>query len=131
MRADALRLSPFGSRRVPMLLQTEAAECALACLAMVVGAHGHRTDPPTLRQRFSLSLKGATMADLVRMAGELHFNPRALRVEPPISAGLVECDSRGTCSSDYGLFRFTKLRRPVHPLDPQAVFAPTRSRPQA
>jgi ATP-binding cassette, subfamily B, bacterial CvaB/MchF/RaxB len=82
VRADALRLSPFGSRRVPMLLQTEAAECALACLAMVVGAHGHRTDLPTLRQRFSLSLKGATMADLVRMAGELHFNPRALRVEP-------------------------------------------------
>ncbi len=65
-----------------MLLQTEAAECALACLAMVVGAHGHRTDLATLRQRFSLSLKGATMADLVRMAGELHFNPRALRVEP-------------------------------------------------
>jgi len=82
MRADALRLSPFGSRRVPMLLQTEAAECALACLAMVVGAHGHRTDLPTLRQRFSLSLKGATMADMVRMAGELRFNPRALRVEP-------------------------------------------------
>jgi ATP-binding cassette, subfamily B, bacterial CvaB/MchF/RaxB len=82
LRADALRLSPFGSRRVPMLLQTEAAECALACLAMVVGAHGHRTDLATLRQRFSLSLKGATMADLVRMAGELHFNPRALRVEP-------------------------------------------------
>jgi ATP-binding cassette, subfamily B, bacterial CvaB/MchF/RaxB len=82
MRADALRLSPFGSHRVPMLLQTEAAECALACLAMVVGAHGHRTDLATLRQRFSLSLKGATMADLVRMAGELHFNPRALRVEP-------------------------------------------------
>jgi ATP-binding cassette subfamily B protein RaxB len=82
LRADALRLSPFGSRRVPMLLQTEAAECALACLAMVVGAHGHRTDLPTLRQRFSLSLKGATMADMVRMAGELHFNPRALRVEP-------------------------------------------------
>ncbi len=66
-----------------MLLQTEAAECALACLAMVVGAFGHRTDLATLRQRFSLSLKGATMADLVRMAGELHFNPRALRVEPP------------------------------------------------
>ncbi len=82
MRADALSLSPFGSRRVPMLLQTEAAECALACLAMIVGAHGHRTDLATLRQRFSLSLKGATMADLVRMAGELRFNPRALRVEP-------------------------------------------------
>jgi ATP-binding cassette subfamily B protein RaxB len=82
MFVDALRLSPWGRARVPMLLQTEAAECALACLAMVVAAHGHRTDLPTLRQRFSLSLKGATMADLVRMAGELRFNPRALRVDP-------------------------------------------------
>jgi ATP-binding cassette subfamily B protein RaxB len=82
MRIDALRLSPFGRPRVPVLLQSEAAECALACLAMVVAAHGHRTDLPTLRQRFSLSLKGATMADLVRMAGELRFNARALRVEP-------------------------------------------------
>jgi ATP-binding cassette, subfamily B, bacterial CvaB/MchF/RaxB len=83
MGTDALRLSPFGRARTPLLLQSEAAECALACLAMVVGAHGHRTDLATLRQRFSLSLKGATMADLVRMAGELRFNPRALRVEPP------------------------------------------------
>jgi ATP-binding cassette subfamily B protein RaxB len=82
MGPDALRLSPFGRVRVPLVLQSEAAECALACLAMVVGAHGHRTDLATLRQRFSLSLKGATMADLVRMAGELRFNPRALRVEP-------------------------------------------------
>jgi microcystin degradation protein MlrC len=40
----------------------------------------------------------------------------------PISAGLVECDSRGVCSSDYGLFRFTKLRRPIYPLDPPAAF---------
>jgi len=48
----------------------------------------------------------------------------------PIAAGLVECDSRGVCSSDYGLFRFTNLRRPIYPLDPQAVFAPTQARPQ-
>ena len=72
----------FGAQRVPIMLQTEAAECALACLAMIASAHGHRTDLPTLRQRFSLSLKGATMADLVRMAGDLKFNPRALRAEP-------------------------------------------------
>jgi microcystin degradation protein MlrC len=42
----------------------------------------------------------------------------------PIAAGLVECDSRGTCSSDYGLFRFTRLRRPVYPLDPAAACPP-------
>jgi microcystin degradation protein MlrC len=42
----------------------------------------------------------------------------------PIAAGLVECDSRGVCSSDYGLFRFSRLRRPIYPLDPQATFTP-------
>lgn len=67
--------------RVPVVLQTEAAECGLACLAMVAGAHGLRTDLPTLRRRFSISLKGVTLADLVRMAGELKLAPRALRAE--------------------------------------------------
>ena len=61
------------------MLQTEAAECGLACLAMVATAHGLHTDLPTLRRRFSLSLKGATMADLVRMAGELQLAARPLR----------------------------------------------------
>ena len=89
MMASALRLWPFGARPVPLLLQSEAAECTLACLAMLVAAHGHRTDLPTLRQRFSLSLKGATMADLVRMAGDLGFNARALRVEPEQLAQLA------------------------------------------
>jgi ATP-binding cassette subfamily B protein RaxB len=77
---DSLHLG-WGARRVPMILQTEAAECGLACLAMVAAQHGLRTDLPTLRKRFSLSLKGATMADLVRMAGRMQLSPRPLRAE--------------------------------------------------
>jgi ATP-binding cassette subfamily B protein RaxB len=77
---DSLRLGLAG-HRLPMMLQTEAAECGLACLAMVAAFHGHRSDLPTLRKRFSLSLKGATLADLVRMAGPLQLNARALRAE--------------------------------------------------
>ena len=77
---DALRLG-LGAPRLPLLLQTEGAECGLACLAMVATHHGLKTDLPTLRRRFSLSLKGSTMVDLIRMAGELQFNPRALRAE--------------------------------------------------
>ena len=48
-----VRLEPLmglGADRVPLILQTEAAECGLACLAMVASAHGHRTDLATLRQ---------------------------------------------------------------------------------
>jgi microcystin degradation protein MlrC len=40
----------------------------------------------------------------------------------PIASGLVECDSRGVCSSDYGLFRFRKLRRPIYPIDRQVAY---------
>jgi ATP-binding cassette subfamily B protein RaxB len=69
-------------RKVPVILQTEAAECGLACLAMVAGAHGLDTDLPTLRQRFSVSLKGVTLAEMVRMADALQLNSRALRAEP-------------------------------------------------
>ena len=38
----------------------------------------------------------------------------------PLSSGLVECDSRGVTSSDYALFPFRRLRRPIYPLDPDA-----------
>ena len=64
-----------------MMLQTEAAECGLACLAMVASRHGLRSDLPTLRRRFTVSLKGTTMADLVRLAGQMHLGARALRAE--------------------------------------------------
>lgn len=68
--------------RVPVILQTEAAECGLACLAMVASARGLHLDLPELRRRFSLSLKGATMADLLRMAAPLGLAGRGLRAEP-------------------------------------------------
>ena len=74
-------LSSLGARRLPMILQTEAAECGLACLAMVASHHGLRSDLPSLRQRFSVSLKGMTLADMVRLAGQLQLNARALRAE--------------------------------------------------
>ncbi len=35
----------------------------------------------------------------------------------PLSAGLVECDSQGVTSSDYALFPFQRVKRPVYPLD--------------
>ena len=56
-------------RRLPVILQTEAAECGLACLAMVACFHGHRIDLAGLRRRFTVSLKGATLADLMQVAG--------------------------------------------------------------
>ncbi|HGH7114192.1 cysteine peptidase family C39 domain-containing protein, partial [Neisseria meningitidis] len=38
------RLSFGFLRRLPVVLQTEAAECGLACLVSVLGFHGFYTD---------------------------------------------------------------------------------------
>ena len=79
---DYLSRLSFGfSRRLPVVLQTEAAECGLACLASVLGFHGFHTDLRRLRARFSLSLKGATLADLVRFANEMNLTARAVRLD--------------------------------------------------
>jgi microcystin degradation protein MlrC len=45
----------------------------------------------------------------------------------PLSKAVVECASRGVTSSDYSLFRFTKLKRPVYPLDCDATWSPSPS----
>jgi ATP-binding cassette subfamily B protein RaxB len=67
--------------RLEPVLQSEAAECGLACLAMVCRQHGDRVTLRELRRCFPLSLKGATLTDLVRIAGRLGLRARALRCE--------------------------------------------------
>jgi ATP-binding cassette subfamily B protein RaxB len=72
----------FGFRRtLPLILQTEATECGLACLAMIAGYHGYRTDLMSLRNRFSVSLKGATLANLIQTAGQLDLGTRPLKLD--------------------------------------------------
>lgn len=66
---------------VPVVLQSEGAECGLACLAVIAGYYGHRTDVSNLRGRWRVSLKGVTLAQIMRMSQELHLAPRALRLE--------------------------------------------------
>ena len=69
------------ARRMQPLLQTEAAECGLAALAMIANHHGHRVTLPGLRQRFPTSIKGMTLEHLMRIASELELAPRAVRLE--------------------------------------------------
>lgn len=68
-------------RRLPLILQSEAAECGLACLAMVASFYGRVTDLPALRQIFSISLKGTTLAHLLQLAQSLGLEARPLRLE--------------------------------------------------
>ncbi len=68
-------------RRAQLILQSEAAECGLACLAMVATYHGHETDLLSLRHRFELSARGATLVRMMQIADALGFNQRAVRLE--------------------------------------------------
>jgi ATP-binding cassette subfamily B protein RaxB len=74
-------MSFFRKQKLPMVFQTEAAECGLACLAMIAGYHGAQIDLPALRQRFSLSLRGATLGHIIKFAAALDLTGRPLRVE--------------------------------------------------
>lgn len=69
------------ARRVPLILQTEAAECGLACLAMVASYHGMRSDLPTLRQRHQISMKGVNLHTLIKVAAKLDLSARPVRLE--------------------------------------------------
>jgi ATP-binding cassette subfamily B protein RaxB len=66
----------------PLILQTEAAECGLAALAMVAGYHGYHVDLRLLRQTYPGSLKGMSLADMIRIADHIGLASRALRLEP-------------------------------------------------
>ena len=64
-----------------MILQSEAAECGLACVAMIANHYGHQLDLTTLRSRYSVSLKGANLQQLMILANQLALASRALKLE--------------------------------------------------
>ena len=68
-------------RRLPLILQTEATECGLACLAMIAGYHGQHVTLMDLRRQFSVSLKGATLKQLIQTADQMKLGTRAVRLE--------------------------------------------------
>ncbi len=70
-----------GTARLPVIRQTEAAECGLACLAMVASYFGHRIDLNTLRRRHPVSLKGVTLRGLIQVASHLQLTSRPVRFE--------------------------------------------------
>ena len=76
--------------RLPVTLQSEAAECGLACLAMIATWHGHEIDLNEMRHRFRISLKGTTLKEILAFARALGLNGRGLRLEP-VSLNKLQC----------------------------------------
>lgn len=63
------------------IIQSEAAECGLASIAMVADVYGLKLGLPEMRRRFPMSLKGAKLNHLIRIAQQLGLGTRALRLE--------------------------------------------------
>ena len=99
-------LPPFLGRSLPVILQTEATECGLACLGMVAGYHGRRTDLAQLRRQFSISQHGATLGQLIGIAGALGLASRPLRLD------LEDLDQlRTPCILHWNLNHFVVLKK--------------------
>lgn len=73
----------FG-RRVPLILQSEAPECGIACVAMIAGFHGLRTDLAAMRRRLAPSMRGVTLKHIAAVAQELQMSFRG--VQAPLNA---------------------------------------------
>lgn len=71
-----------GKRKMPLFRQSSVAECGLACVGMIACHYGHKTDLPSLRRSFHISMKGTRLTDLVAIAEELGMGCRALKCEP-------------------------------------------------
>ena len=75
------RLQMGWRAQVPVVLQTEASECGLACLAMLLAHHGTVIDLPSMRARHGAVPQGMTLLDLARVASAEQLTTRAVRVD--------------------------------------------------
>jgi ATP-binding cassette subfamily B protein RaxB len=100
----------FGSRhRLPVILQTEVAECGLACLAMIAGYFGHDTDLVSMRRKFAISSHGVNLKAVMSIATKIHLAPRALRAETDELESAVL-----PCILHWGLNHFVVLKKITH-----------------
>ena len=79
---NTLKRLNFAFRQtVPVILQVEASECGLACLAMIMSYYGNYIDLTTFRQRESISIKGITLQNIIDIAQRNNLTTRPLRLE--------------------------------------------------
>jgi len=104
-RAGSL-LEFVSAKRMPVIVQAEAAERGLACLAMIQGYYGYETDLPSLRRRFSISNHGVSHKALMDIATKIELTPRALKADP------VDLDQIVLpCIVHWGLNHFVVLKK--------------------
>ena len=106
--ADGIKTVPawFARKQLPVILQSEIAECALVCLAMIARYYNYDVDLPSLRRRFNPSSRGMYLAQLISVAHTLGLESRAAKVN------LEELSRISTpCILHWNLNHFVVLKR--------------------
>lgn len=75
------KLSFSNRRKLPVILQSEGAECGLACICMIANYYGHKIDLFSIRQKYPISLKGANLKQLIGIGAQLSLTGRPVKVE--------------------------------------------------
>ncbi|MFY9996866.1 MAG: peptidase domain-containing ABC transporter [Leclercia sp.] len=68
-------------KKTPVILQSEAAECGIACLAMVCGFYGLDIDLFNFRQRYGSPTQGVSLLSLSKTAENAGLKSRALSLD--------------------------------------------------
>ena len=76
--------------KLPMILQSEIAECGHACIAMICNYWGHDIDLYGIRKISKPSNKGVTLLDITNILEKFGFKTRALKV-PLEEIQLIKC----------------------------------------
>ena len=79
MAPDMLEFS--SSKSVPLILQSELAECGLASIAMIASYYGFKVDTADLRKRYHSNLRGMNLQQVIELADKLALAGRALKCE--------------------------------------------------
>lgn len=77
---QGLRLRMWHRRRLPLIRQSEVAECALACLCMISHWFGRGISLNECREQGMIMPRGVSLITLRQAAAELGYRSRALRV---------------------------------------------------
>jgi ATP-binding cassette subfamily B protein RaxB len=67
-------------RKLPILIQAEMSECGLACLAMIAGFYGFKTELSSLRHEYPVSQRGAGLSVILRIAVAMGMGTRAVKL---------------------------------------------------
>ena len=76
-----MTLNFSGKKTLPLVRQSEAAECGLACLVMVGNYYGHKLDLASLRTRYSSSIRGLSFQSLLKITPQFHLGARAVSLD--------------------------------------------------